>query len=253
MTVDEIVKYAQKDKFWYSQADAYLESSLGFAYGFAKSYQIYPVFIKHFIFSIEGHHHAYEAVGIEDAREPSGYFLNLWLKDKKYYQQIERKWRQAEKIQENIVKSLEKTDLKKLSDLKLLAIYTKLQDASIDIWAYLGLPEVIGIFEQDIFPKDCINKLKINEKEYLKIASVLATPPQISFATKFEKALGKIKKAISQGENPQTPIKELIKKILLDKKRVSWRASSKEKRNPSGNQRLQKISQKRGYRSPDYY
>ncbi|MBA7490648.1 hypothetical protein ES702_01189 [subsurface metagenome] len=211
MKLDRIIKFAKKDRFWYAEADAFLQSCLGFTHGFVKSQRIFPVYIKHFIFSLKDGH-GYQAVDIDDAKKASDYFISLWEKDKNIYNKIEKKWRNAEKRQNKIIAELEKTNLRKLSDRKLFSLYLKMLGHSIDVWSYLGIPEAIGIYEEHILPNKVKKKLKINEKDYTEIAVILSFPQKESFTKKYEESIGNIKKTIEQGKNPKQLIKEHIKK-----------------------------------------
>ena len=113
-----LILFSKSNEFWYSTSDVYLQSCLGFTYGFACSQTRFPVHLENYIFSFENGH-GYEVVALNDAERVADYYFEKFRKDRKYFIHLKKKWLNQIKIGQKIYEKLLSADLKKFNDIEI--------------------------------------------------------------------------------------------------------------------------------------
>lgn len=155
--------------------------------------------------------HAYETQSVDEARLATEYYIEEWSKDKDFLNNLEIEWRKAEAGRNTVVRELEQVELSKLSDDDLLKFYKEILRVSVDLWAYIGITEAVGVYEEMDLPAKMKEEIGLSESEYTEIVIGFTQSQHKTFSKDYEARAGAIHELIKVKSNAESEIEDLIK------------------------------------------
>ena len=131
--------------------------------------------------------------------------------DKNFLKQLRKKWLGLLKKFDEVMKRIDKTNLKKMSDKGLIELYDEFYAKYLDEFGVvMASMDAFSMFTDQFFEPELKEFLRMKGKEakFTEYYSVLTVPVEDSFLAQEEKDLLKILKAKKQGKNIQKLLNE---------------------------------------------